>query len=295
MNAHEITRRLHGRWMGSYGTSACPVCQTECRRDQTALTITDSHDRLLLHCKRSNCAFQDILVALGICGDNLDLLDPIEASNLHKQQQRQDARKSQHAKALWDQSLPINETIAASYLRGLGIIARLPDTLRFNPSCWHGPASTRFPALIARVDLLNGSNAPAIHRTFLEPDGLKKADVTPAKMMLGKTQGCGVVLQSAHSSAPLVVCEGIESGLSLMSMFKEAATVVAALSTSGMVSFKLPENPGFLIMAGDNDTAGISAMVKLKERACLKGWDVMATLPTAGDWNDELLMNGVAA
>lgn len=35
-------------------------------------------------------------------------------------------------------------------------------------------------------------------------------------------------------------------------------------------------------------------MLKLKERACLRGSNVMATLPTAGNWNDEFLMNGAA-
>jgi phage/plasmid primase-like uncharacterized protein len=95
------------------------------------------------------------------------------------------------------------------------------------------------------------------------------------------------------------VCEGIETGLSLLCGLLDApATVWAALSTSGMRALRLPENPAELIVAADRDDngAGMAAAESLAERAQALGWQVWIWLPPEGqgDWNDALRA-GVAA
>jgi hypothetical protein len=94
--------------------------------------------------------------------------------------------------------------------------------------------------MVARVD---GAMSFAVHRTFLADQGNGKTHLHPAKAMLGSCKGGAVHLSSMdiHSEGgPLVVTEGIENGLALLSGLLDApATVWAALSTSGIVSLKL--------------------------------------------------------
>ena len=293
MDAFQITKERGGRWFGSSGTLACPVCQSEGRRDQRSLSIRDGDSRLIMYCHKSGCDGLSLLNALGVIDSDYEPPSEIVVQQRKQEAEATEQRKAAYALELWKESRPVHGSLAEVYLRERGITAALPDTLRFHPALKHGPSGQAFPAMIAAVSKRNGF---AIHRTFLRPDGLAKADASPAKMMLGSVQGGSVVLQQARPSAPLVVCEGIESALSLMSLLIEEATVVATLSTSGMMSLELSEKPGFLLLAGDNDAAGIAAMAKLKERALLKGWQVSAAVPSAGDWNDELLSRkGVAA
>ena len=96
-----------------------------------------------------------------------------------------------------------------------------------------------------------------------------------------------------------MVCEGIETGLSLLSgLLDRPAAVWAALSTSGMRALHLPENPAELVVAADRDAngAGMAAAEALAERAQALGWAVWIWLPPEGqkDWNDALRA-GVAA
>ena len=75
--------------------------------------------------------------------------------------------------------------------------------------------------MIARVD---GLPRLAVHRTYLRPDGSGKAEVHPAKAMLGAALGGAVRVADGHG--PLVVAEGIETALSLPSgLLRGLATV----------------------------------------------------------------------
>lgn len=61
----------------------------------------------------------------------------------------------------------------------------------------------------------------------------------PAKAMLGNCAGGAVRLIEADG--PLVVTEGVETGLSLVSgLLKAPATIWAAMSTSGIKNLRLP-------------------------------------------------------
>ena len=154
--------------------------------------------------------------------------------------------------------------------------------------CWHKVAQ-RFPALVALVE---GGSDFAVHRTYLGADG-RKADVAPAKAMLGPCAGGAVRLSEAPG--PLVVAEGIETALSLLSgLLRGPATVWAALSTSGMKALRLPPKPGRLTIASDGDTPGREAAHALAERAAALGWRVsLLPAPDNRDWND--ILQGRAA
>ncbi|KEO90260.1 hypothetical protein EH31_09220 [Erythrobacter longus] len=292
-DAREVTLALGGRWHGRYGTAPCPVCQMDRRRDQNALTLADGEAGLLAHCKRSGCDFLDILSAAGLRSGDYRAPDAVTAAKREAKAKADTIRKQNAARRLWEQSQPIGDTLAETYLRGRGIGCALPDTLRFHPNCWHGPSESRCPAMMALVE---GGDGFAVHRTYLRADGSGKAGVAGGdKLMLGATAGGAVRLSKGASR--LAVAEGIESALSLLcGLMVEPATVWAALSTSGMRSLRLPEKPARLVIAGDGDKPGRAASHALATRAHALGWQVSMLDPGNGaDFNDVLTGKAVAA
>lgn len=292
-DARDITQALGGRWHGRYGAAPCPVCQPDRRKGQNGLTLADgSNGRLVLNCKKSACTFTDILAAAGLRTGDYRAPDPAEIAKREAEQRKTAQRKADNAKRLWQEAQPIAGTLAETYLRGRGITGPLPPTLRFHGAVWHGPTAKRYPAMVAAVQ---GAGLPAVHRTYLRPDGTGKADIEPAKAMLGATAGGAV--QVTDGPSRLVVAEGIETALSLScGLLRSPATVWAALSTSGIRGLQLPPHAGRLTIAPDGDKAGREAANALAERAHALGWQVaLLPAPDGRDWNDILTMKGEAA
>ena len=290
-DARSLTAVLKGRWHGRYGTAPCPCCQPDGRKGQNALTLADGRDgRLLAHCKKSACAFTQILTAAGIGAGDYRPPNPAELARREAAATNEVRCRAEQAQRLWQESLPIDGSPAKTYLCGRSITCDLPSTLRYHPACWHGATGTRLPALLALVE---GSDAFAVHRTYLRCDGSGKADVAPSKAMLGPTAGGAVRL--ADGPSRLVVAEGIESGLSLLcGLLDGPATVWATLSTSGLRRLRLPPQPGALTIACDGDKPGREAAHALAERAHALGWQVVLRDPGDGaDFNDILNGKGV--
>lgn len=292
--AERITRALRGRWHGRYGLAMCPS-HTNTRTP--ALSLTDGEEgRLLARC-HAGCDFPSILDALRGLGlvEGQGHYSPPSAADLARIKAAEEAeakKREAQALALWREAVPIQGTPAEAYLRGRGITADLPDSLRFHPETWHGPSAMRWPAMVALVE---GAKRLAVHRTYLRPDGQGKAAIDPAKMMLGATAGGAVRL--SHGAGPLVVAEGIETALSLASgLLRSPATIWAALSAPGISALHLPASPHRLTIATDGDTPGRSAGNKLAERATALGWAVsILPAPDERDWNDILTMKGASA
>ena len=284
-NARAITAALGGHWRGGYGTAPCPICQPERRKGQNALTLHDASDgRLLLHCKKAECDFRDILAAAGVRSERLASPDAATLAQREAEKRAELEKRSRQARAVWEESRPIYDSLAERYLRGRGITCTLPPTLRFHPECWHASAR-RLPALVA---LVIGGDGFAVHRTYLRPDGCGKAEVEPDKAMLGATAGGAVRL--SRGAGRLVVAEGIETALSLRSGLLEGQPAVwAALSTSGLRGLRLPPRAGRLTIAPDGDPAGRDAAHSLAERAHGLGWKLGILDPGDGaDFNDIL-------
>lgn len=291
MDAKHLTQTLRGKWYGRYGCAPCPVCQCEGRKSQNGLTLADGDGgKLLLNCKKAGCDYSEVAAAMGITRSTYTPPDPAIIAQRAVEQRKAAAKRADQAQRLWMGAQPIAGTIAESYLRGRSITCPLPDTLRFDPKCWHATAK-RLPALVAFVD---GGAGFAVHRTYLREDGGGKADVSPAKAMLGAVQGGAVRL--SDGSQTLVVAEGIETALSLSSgLLRAPATVWAALSTSGIRGLHLSDKPGRLTIAPDGDAAGRTAAQALATRAHGLGWQVsLLPAPDGRDWND-ILSGKVAA
>ena len=280
-DARKITMALGGKWYGRYGLTFCPAHHNTVT---PALSVGMGREgRLLLNCK-AGCDFSAVTAALRDRG--LSQRDGSSQRDYKAEQAAVDHKRTLQAQQVARETVPITGTIAETYLRARGISCSLPlDALRFHPACWHS-SGKHMPAMVARV---KGSDGYAIHRTYLAADGSGKADVEPAKAMLGNCAGGAVRLIEADG--PLVVAEGIETALSLASgLLQTPATIWAALSTSGMKNLRLPTTPARLTIASDGDPAGRAAAQMLAERAHKLGWAVsFLHAPEGKDWNDVLM------
>jgi Toprim domain len=279
MDAHTLTHKLGGHWRNGHGQAPCPICQPERRCDQIALSISQQAGKLLLYCFKSHCSFVDIAQAaeMPLGGVQIDC-------EAHKQAERKQteyqATQLAKARSLWDAARPIDGTKAEVYLRGRGITCPMSSALRFTPDIHHAPSASWACAMVADV------STGGVHRTFFDKRGNRLA--RSAKMMLGPCSGGAVRLSDAPG--PLVVCEGLETGLTLMSgLLRGSATVWAALSTSGMKALQLPPEPHRLTIATDGDEPGKLAGNSLASRATALGWKVsLLSAPDGKDWADVL-------
>lgn len=283
--ARDLTQALAGHWRGNHGSAPCPICQPERRRDQHALSIREEAGRLLTFCHKSGCDFRAVTEAAGQTAATgaIDLQVAREADirrTTYVAEQRGKARK------LWELGRPISGTQGEVYLRSRGITCALPPSLRWVADTYHGPSARWLSAMVGDV------STGGVHRTFFEKSGTRLANNT--KMMQGPCSGGAVTLSGRLG--PLVVCEGIETGLSLLSgLLEGSARVWAALSTSGIRALHLPSDPGPLIIAADGDAAGREAATALAERAHALRWQVsLWTAPEGQDWNDVLRGGHVA-
>lgn len=236
--------------------------------------------------QKGGCSFKEILIASGIAPGHVEI-DQLAIANAERERAEQAAKLKARARSMRDHGARIEGTHGEKYLRARGITCALPQTLRWLPDTYHVPTGAYCSAIVADVAPTGG-----VHRTFFTKKGerLSKA----AKMMLGPCSGGAVQLSDAKGS--LVVCEGIETGLSLLSGLLDGSYPVwAALSTSGIKGLTLPARSGDLIIATDGDPAGREAGDVLARTAHAAGWTVsIMPAPSGKDWND-VLQEGVSA
>lgn len=284
--AERITRALGGRWYRSYGLAYCPAHEN---RWTPALRLGNGRAGRLLALCSAGCDFRDIADAIrarGLLDGTGRAHEPDPAAERRRMAKERAEREQAIRRAcnVWNEARPITGTLAEWYLRARAIRSPLPDTLRFHPAAWHGASATKHPAMVAAI--VHAGETVAVHRTFLVEPG-RKADIAPAKMMLGPVQGGAARL--SEGAGPLVIAEGIETGLSLLDgLGARSPRVWAALSTSGVSGLALPASPGALFIAPDGDDPGRKAADALASRAHAAGWRVRIMAPPDGrsDWND---------
>ena len=178
------------------------------------------------------------------------------------------------------------------YLEARGVEELIyPDALRFAPALRDGNGGVR-PCMVAMVSGPDGKPV-SMHRTFLRPDGLAKAEMaSPRKMMPGELpEGACVRLGEYVPGGPLGVSEGIETALSASAIYQ--MPVWAAISASILAKWTPPDGCEEVAIFGDNDPkfGGQAAAWSLAHRLAVKGLTVSVHIPPqAGtDWNDVYL------
>ena len=199
-------------------------------------------------------------------------------------QMRDKEKRGRHAAALWLSGAPkIAGTPAEAYLIGRGIdlraLGRQPGVLRYHPKLYAKVDERRHPALLAVVTGADG-NICAVHRTYLAVNRLgsvTKAAMENPKMVLGPYAGGAIrlwrgtrvdpktgevkpgwPLGRAEAGSSIVICEGIEDGLTLATQAPDRR-IMAAISISNMASVALPETIAEVILVADNDAADSAA------------------------------------
>lgn len=287
MTAREIVGALKGRWSGSYGMAPCPV-----HVDRVpSLKIWDGKDGPLVHCY-AGCSWESVRAALREQGllpafDSRPVAkpDPDIVAKREAEQQADERRRNEQARAIWRDAVAAPGTPVEVYLQARGLTLPIPSSIRY-ANLKHGPTGQVFPTMIGAVQGPDGE-ITGIHRTYLRKDGQVKAPVSGNKMMLGKCAGGAVRL--AKATAKLAIAEGIETALSVQ-QGAEIATW-ACLSTSGLKAVLLPPEVREVVICADNDEPGEQAARNAAQRFLREGRSCKIARPIRKDFNDDLMLN----
>ncbi|WP_425467212.1 toprim domain-containing protein [Paracoccus gahaiensis] len=173
------------------------------------------------------------------------------------------------------------------YLRSRGITIALPDCIRYRPKA--------FGAYGAMVALAtdHAGEVLAVQQVYLTPEGTK-ASVTVVKRTNKTVDGwASHAAVRFPGSAPVVLCEGVETALSIWQATGQE--VWACLGISNIGCAPVPDR-GDVIVARDGDRAGSPAgkqIVRAASALAERGSTVMIATPPAGqDFNDVLILKG---
>ena len=209
-----------------------------------------------------------------------------------------DRARIAYALGIWHGAHPPHGTPAQAYLasRGLhlGLLGDAPgDRIRFAPACPFGPG-TRRPAMLALLtDIATGAPA-GIRRTALTADAARARDALLNKLphkVLGRAGNAVARLAgSTRPPAALALCEGVETGLSVM-----AATGATVWACPAGTLAKVPVLPGVerLAIYADNDPPGLTAARAVASRWRAAGRTISIETPSrpGADFNDLWMEN----
>ncbi len=200
------------------------------------------------------------------------------------------------ARRLWQRCRAIDGTHAEAYLEARGIERCRFAALRFHSGLFYrdGGGMRRLPALVAAVTAHDGDIVTGVHRTWLDPRRPAKASVSRPRKALGRIFGHAVRFGRPADGASLLVGEGIETVLSLVTAVP-TITAAAALSAGSLGAFSPPAGTARLVIARDNDDEGERAALRLAQRCARAGIATTVISPRGEDFNDDLLAFGPAA
>jgi Toprim domain-containing protein len=173
-------------------------------------------------------------------------------------------------------SKPPQNTVVETYLReARGYSGPLAPSVRFLPSF-----RKSYPAMIAAFAIadelepgvlsIRDDQIRGVHLTFLKPDGSDKAGTERDKIMVGLSNGWPIVLAPANDMLGLIICEGIETGLSL---YEATGCGVWAAGSAGrlpVLADKVPTYVDCISIAGEADE-GRKGAVALAEHLHARG------------------------
>ena len=193
---------------------------------------------------------------------------------------------------LWRACKPIGGTHAEAYLHARGIRCCRFPSLRYHPKLHYrdGNFTGAFPALVAAATDARG-RLTGLLRTWLDPEAPVKAPVQHPRKAMGRLFGSAVRFPPRSARCTLVVGEGIETVLSIITAYPGAGGA-AALSAAGVGSFPASSATRVAI-ARDNDPDGIQAADRLAERCQKSGTVSRVLIPRGNDFNDDLTGYGV--
>jgi hypothetical protein len=217
------------------------------------------------------------------------------------EERRKDDTKRRRAMRIWEGAGSVQSTIAEKYLREQRrITAALPGSLRFHPQVRFGLGedAADYPSLVAGMFDGDAGEIASIIRIPLDSSGAHLKQL--GKPMLGSPSGAAVRL-GPTSAEVVVVCEGLETGLTILSADPETAVLVAGGAAHFGGLRVAPE--ATVVIAADMDKPGREAADKLARRLLAENSGRAVLIATASgeqrsdgyDFNDLLREVGVDA
>lgn len=193
------------------------------------------------------------------------------------------AHKGEQARKLWAEALPIAGTSAETYLRRRNIDIGLPDCLRFARLRFAGEVRPMLIAAVAGAD----NRVQAVHRIVLKDDG-SKADLDGGKVKFSLGPVMGGAIRLTGSANGMLVCVGIEDGLTLLQ--QQAQAVWAVTGDVALPAVRLPAGVRSVVVAHDNDASGKAAGKKAAGKLASEGRQVRLIQPIHPfkDFNEEI-------
>lgn len=198
--------------------------------------------------------------------------------------ERTKEERIEEARAIWRAASPATGTLAETYLRFRGLDLAVPETIRFAKLRYgnHGPEHPCLVAVITGPD----NRLCGIQRTYLAADGRGKASVRKPKLSLGRISGGAIRL--APAACDLIVCEGLEDGLTLQQEMGRAVWVAAG--AGNMHKMRFPSLVSRVTIGADADEAGRSGADTAIDAYRARGISSRAIFPAgAKDFNAELM------
>lgn len=276
-DAERIVRQLGGKWHGDYAMCRCPS-----HADSTAsLTVRVGERAVLFRC-HAGCSNTDILAALRT--------GHFTPPPNHDPGQRREggADLNKIALSVWRFAAPIDGTLAERYLRSRAITPA-GIKARFDPKCQFGSGDAKAfaPALIVPIE--EDAGVVAIHRTFLRPDGLGKAEIEEPKRMLGNPGTGAVRWGGTPLDGVLRLAEGVEDAASVMNMLEPGTFVWPVLGIERYQGIAIPESVKSIVIYSQHGAEAVRAIRRATPRLTANGRRLLVKKPPhAGDWNDLL-------
>lgn len=198
--------------------------------------------------------------------------------------QREQGDRLGQVREIWRGAKPAAGTLAETYLRWRAIDVAIPESIRF-AELRYGRTGRKYPCLVACI-AGSDNRLCGIQRTYLADDGCGKADVPKPKLSLGRVSGGAIRL--APAAGELVVCEGLEDGLTLQQELGRAVWVSAG--TAMLPAMQFPSIVRAVAIGGDGDEPGRKAAANAREAYLARRLKVGTFFPAPPfkDFNDEL-------
>jgi DNA primase len=261
----------------------------------------EAGDALSFLQKKVGLSFREAFEALS--GDAFPTVSEDERARRKVDDAASIAQRVAEAREVWESGEPAAGTLAEVYCRARGITKALPPSVRFARTWkWRdhetGEQGPDLPAMLCALQDLRGE-VVGIQRVFLQYDGRDRLRKGKAKLSLGVLVG-----SAFRASAPppvdvgrewdgglgsIIVTEGPEDALSLAQELP-AKQVWGACGTAMMSRLHLPRATREVVLAGDNNAAGRTAVEEAAAVFALAGREVRTMYPDPAfkDWNDQL-------
>ncbi|HRO02332.1 MAG TPA: toprim domain-containing protein [Terricaulis sp.] len=270
------------------GTRALIPGPNHSHKDRSVSLRLTEEGRILIHCFSPKDDWRDVRRAL----TDLGLLDDEPRGEKRDARlspslvvaQPLDEERVARAGRLWEESGPLKHSVAEAYLRRRAVPAGLwgSQALRFHGRMTSLDDRAKRPALVAAISDAHGA-LQGVQVTLLSAHGTAKAAVATPRRVIGKLMGGTVRLADAQDE--LVIGEGIETMLTASDVFGVPAW--AALSADNLARLVISLPLRRLIIAADNDEAGMRAAQSLRARMVSSTIVEIEAAPQGfNDWND---------